>query len=148
MESKCGLCFTHLYGMGQASICPLLKANCIKSCSGKVCGWRYHKRSTANLAQFCCNQKWSYTLQWHMIKFLILPINHSTVNFSPPPLLNFSGNRSLAIGRTNLSRIHEKLLKLSRCQGKITDVKCKKSQYIGLFDFSFSQYLTCLRTSY
>ena len=34
----------------------------------------------------------------------------------------------------NLSRIHEKLLKLSRPQSQIIDVKCAKSQLIGHFD--------------
>ena len=46
------------------------------------------------------------------------------------PVLNLSENWLLitCIGLTNLSRIHEKLLQLSRPQGRLFDVKLKKLQ--------------------
>ena len=50
-------------------------------------------------------------------------------------LLNLFKNCLLVTCITNLKRIHEKLFKLSRPQGQIIDVKCKKSQKIGHFNF-------------
>ena len=50
-------------------------------------------------------------------------MNKSTLDKSPPPLLN---------------------LKLLRPQGQIIDIKCKKSQLIGIFDF-FSAIIKLVR---
>ena len=44
------------------------------------------------------------------------------------PLSNSSENWLVLTFLTHLSRINEKLLMLSRPQGRIIDVKCKKSQ--------------------
>ena len=71
--------------------------------------------------------------------------NKSTLDNSPPPLLNLkllrpqgqiidvkfsklSENCLLGTCITILSRINEKNFMLSRQQGQIIDVKCKKSQ--------------------
>ena len=45
---------------------------------------------------------------------------------------------------TNLGKIHEKPFMLSRPQGQIIDVKCKKSQSIGHFEF-FSAIIELVR---
>ena len=48
--------------------------------------------------------------------------NESTLDNSLPPLFNLPENWLVATCRTNLSRIHETLFKLSRPQAKISDV--------------------------
>ena len=72
-----------------------------------------------------------------------IPINQ--INRPFQPLLNLSDNWSLATCIANLSRIHEKLLKLSSPQGQIIDVKCEKRNKSAILTF-FSHYQTCQRT--
>ena len=65
-----------------------------------------------------------------------------------PPLLNLSKNYLLVTCITNLTRICEKLFKLSRPQGQIIDVKGQKWQQVGHFEFFFDHYWTCPRTGH
>ena len=83
----------------------------------------------------------------HWRKMRKIAINRSFRIFFQP-LLNLSKNYLLVTCITNLKRICEKLFNLSRPKGQIMDVKGKKSQKVGHFEFFFGHYWTCPRTGH